>query len=175
MTLQPVQPEADFSTEIDTLGPCRVASPTKYSLFVSDQRRILYDLDAARVAERLQSDCQPVTFEEAGPREQLYFEPDCVKAAVVTCGGLCPGLNDVIRSIVHELYYVYGVRDIKGVRYGYAGLNPIAGWPMIDLTPAVVRNIHEDGGTFLGSSRGPQPSFTGSVMSTRLSQSTEPP
>jgi 6-phosphofructokinase 1 len=79
-----------------------------------------------------------------------------VTAAVVTCGGLCPGLNDVIRSIVHELYFMYGVRQIKGVRFGYAGLNPVSGWPMIDLTPDVVRHIHEDGGSLLGSSRGPQ-------------------
>lgn len=75
----------------------------------------------------------------------------------MTCGGLCPGLNDVIRSIVHTLSYGYGVRIIKGIQYGYAGLNPASKLPLIDLSPDVVRDIHEDGGSCLGSSRGPQP------------------
>ena len=35
----------------------------------------------------------------AGPREKIYFKPEQVKAAIVTCGGLCPGLNDVIRQV----------------------------------------------------------------------------
>jgi 6-phosphofructokinase 1 len=129
----------------------------RYRSFVTDSGRVLYDLDAARIAEKVKQGKKLITFEEAGPRECVFFDPDMVTAAVVTCGGLCPGLNDVIRSIVHELYFMYGVRQIKGVRYGYAGLNPISGWPMIDLTPDVVRYIHEDGGSFLGSSRGPQP------------------
>jgi 6-phosphofructokinase 1 len=157
MTLQPVHPDADFSVAVKTLGPCDLPSPVRYRSFVTDSGRVLYDLDADRIAEKVKQGKKLITFEEAGPRECVFFDPDTVTAAVVTCGGLCPGLNDVIRSIVHELYFMYGVRQIKGVRYGYAGLNPISGWPMIDLTPDVVRYIHEDGGSFLGSSRGPQP------------------
>jgi 6-phosphofructokinase 1 len=157
MTLQPVHPDADFSVEVKSLGPCDKPSPVRYRSFVTDSGRVLYDLDAARIAEKVKQGKKLITFEEAGPRECVFFDPDSVCAAVVTCGGLCPGLNDVIRSIVHELYFMYGVRQIKGVRYGYAGLNPVSGWPMIDLTPDVVRHIHEDGGSLLGSSRGPQP------------------
>jgi len=157
MTLQPVHPDADFSVEVKTLGPCKLSSPVRYRSFVTDSGRVLYDLDAGRIAEKVKQGKKPITFEEAGPRECVFFDPDTVTAAVVTCGGLCPGLNDVIRSIVHELYFMYGVRQIKGVRFGYSGLNPVSGWPMIDLTPDTVRYIHEDGGSFLGSSRGPQP------------------
>jgi len=98
-----------------------------------------------------------MSFEEAGPRDRLFFDPLNARAAIVTCGGLCPGLNDVIRSIVHTLTFGYGVRIIKGIQYGFTGLNPASLLPMIDLTPDVVRTIHENGGTFLGSSRGPQP------------------
>ncbi len=157
MTLQPVHPDADFSVEVKNLGPCRLTSPVRYRSFVTDSGRVLYDLDADRIEAKFKQNQRPITFEEAGPRERVFFDPETVTAAVVTCGGLCPGLNDVIRSIVHELYYMYGVRQIKGVRFGYAGLNPVSGWPMFDLTPDVVRYIHEDGGSFLGSSRGPQP------------------
>jgi 6-phosphofructokinase 1 len=157
MTLQPVHPDADFSVEVKNLGPCKLSSPVRYRSFVTDSGRVLYDLDAERITEKIKQGKKLITFEEAGPRECVFFDPDTVTAAVVTCGGLCPGLNDVIRSIVHELYFMYGVRQIKGVRFGYAGLNPVSGWPMIDLTPDTVRYIHEDGGSFLGSSRGPQP------------------
>jgi 6-phosphofructokinase 1 len=78
-------------------------------------------------------------------------------AAVVTCGGLCPGLNNVVRSLFLELHHNYGVRKILGIRYGYAGLNPAVGLPPCDLTPELVEDIHQEGGTVLGSSRGPQP------------------
>ncbi|MBN2497923.1 MAG: ATP-dependent 6-phosphofructokinase [Deltaproteobacteria bacterium] len=157
MSLQPVLPDADFSTAIESLGECTIASPVKYKRFISDEERVLYDLDHERIRARMQSEGRALAFERAGPRERIYFDPANVKAGIVTCGGLCPGLNDVIRSIVHELTYGYGVRHIKGIRYGYAGLNPAVGLPLIDLTPDMVRSIHEDGGTFLGSSRGPQP------------------
>jgi 6-phosphofructokinase 1 len=157
MTLQPVHPDAEFTVDVKTLGPVAIPSPVRYRSFVTDSGRVLYDLDAERIAEKIRENKKLITFEEAGPREKIFFDPEAVTAAVVTCGGLCPGLNDVIRSIVHELYYMYGVREIKGVRYGYAGLNPVSGWPMIELTPDVVRYIHEDGGSYLGSSRGPQP------------------
>ena len=125
--------------------------------FVDDESRVVYDTAAERVSDRLEKYGQVVAFEEAGPREKLFFDPLNVKAAIVTCGGLCPGTNDVIRSVVHTLFYGYGVRIIKGIQYGYSGLNPESSLPFVDLTPDVVRNIHEHGGTFLGSSRGPQP------------------
>ncbi len=102
--------------------------------------------------------CVPMYFEEAGAREKIYFDPSKVKAAIVTCGGLCPGLNDVIRSIVMELYHGYGVRNTFGVRFGLEGFIPKYKHEFMELTPSSVSNIHTFGGTILGTSRGPQDS-----------------
>ncbi|MBN1654678.1 MAG: ATP-dependent 6-phosphofructokinase [Deltaproteobacteria bacterium] len=146
-----------FNTEIETLGPCTVRSPLRYHRYVSDSDRALYSQNLNNVMAQIKAGHPLISFELAGPREMIFFDPSNVKAAIVTCGGLCPGLNDVIRAIVHELTYMYGVKHIKGVQYGYAGLNPNMGFPLIDLTPNTVKYIHEDGGTILGSSRGPQP------------------
>ena len=93
--------------------------------------------------------------EKAGAREALFFDPVSVKAGVVTCGGLCPGLNDVIRAITMVLWYRYGVQDVLGLRYGYEGLVSQGHQPIV-LTPEVVADIHQDGGSILGTSRGPQ-------------------
>lgn len=95
-------------------------------------------------------------FEKAGPREKIYFNPGNIVAGIVTCGGICPGLNNVIRSLVVELWFHYGVRNILGFRYGYEGLNPEKNLPPIQLDPEVVDEIHDEGGTILGTSRGPQ-------------------
>ena len=92
--------------------------------------------------------------EKAGPRELIYFDPSKVHAGIVTCGGLCPGLNNVIRSAVMTLWYRYGVRRISGIRYGYRGLFPDMRLPVKELNPEVVSDIHRFGGTVLGSSRG---------------------
>ena len=127
MSFQPVDPDARFETRIRTLGPCTVKSPDRYRRFVRDTDRVLYDLDADRVIRKAQANEEIITFERAGPRETLFFEPAHVNAAIVTCGGLCPGLNDVIRAIVDELHYVYGVSRVVGIPFGYAGLNPALG------------------------------------------------
>ncbi len=152
-----MQPEAPFDPTIATLGPRTLASPLPYTRFVADDAKVLYNDDPAQVLSCVQAGRTPVAFELAGPRERVFFDSRNTKAAIVTCGGLCPGLNDVIRAIVHELYFMYGVRNIRGVRYGYAGLNPAMGHAMLELTPERIHGINEDGGTFLGSSRGPQP------------------
>jgi 6-phosphofructokinase 1 len=94
-------------------------------------------------------------FEKAGPRRQLYFDPLRTRAAIVTCGGLCPGLNNVIRSVTRELRRSYGVTSVLGIRGGYRGLDPSRGKPPIELTDELVEDIHRDGGTLLGTSRGP--------------------
>jgi 6-phosphofructokinase 1 len=94
--------------------------------------------------------------ELAGPRQQIYFDASKLKVGIVTCGGLCPGLNDVIRGLVMTLSYGYGVSGIFGFKHGYAGLNPEYSHPVLELTPASVRDIHVNGGTVLGTSRGPQ-------------------
>ena len=109
-----------------------------------------------RACKTLADGTLPPSYELAGPRERIYFDPSKLKCALVTCGGLCPGLNDIIRSIVLELHYGYGVRNISGVRYGLRGFIPRYGYDMMDLTPSEVVNIHERGGVVIGSSRGPQ-------------------
>jgi 6-phosphofructokinase 1 len=94
-------------------------------------------------------------FEKAGSRRKLFFDPPRTRAAIVTCGGLCPGLNNVIRSVTRELRRSYGVTSVLGIRGGYRGLDPSRGKPPIELTEALVEDIHKDGGTILGTSRGP--------------------
>ncbi len=157
MSIQPIEPELELSSHIQTLGHCSVTSPLPYRRFMSDSDLVMYDLDPGRLKARVRDGLEPMAFERAGAREKIYFDPANVKVAIVTCGGLCPGLNDVVRSMVHELYFMYGVRRIKGVRYGWAGLNPSNRLGLLDLDPEVVQGINEDGGSFLGSSRGPQP------------------
>ncbi len=94
-------------------------------------------------------------FEKAGPRRDLFFAPERTRAAIVTCGGLCPGLNNVIRSITRELRFAYGVKTVIGIRGGYRGLDPDRGRPPIELSDELVSDIHHKGGTLLGTSRGP--------------------
>jgi 6-phosphofructokinase 1 len=96
-----------------------------------------------------------ITFERAGPRSRIYFRPEETKAAIVTCGGLCPGLNNVIRSVLLELEFRYGVRDTIGIRYGFAGMDPANGFEPIRITAELVEDIHRNGGSILGTSRGP--------------------
>ncbi len=98
----------------------------------------------------------PAAFTRSGPRPDLAFRPERLGAGVVTCGGLCPGLNDVVRSIVLTLHHHYHVPEILGFRYGYAGLAGVSEEPM-RLTPQVVASVHRQGGTLLGTSRGPHP------------------
>ncbi|MBW2218265.1 MAG: ATP-dependent 6-phosphofructokinase, partial [Deltaproteobacteria bacterium] len=98
----------------------------------------------------------PPAFELAGPRSKIYFDPSKIRCGLVTCGGLCPGLNDIIRAVVLELYYRYGVRNIYGINYGLQGFIPKYGHDVIDLTPTHVERILDMGGSVLGSSRGPQ-------------------
>ena len=100
---------------------------------------------------------QPFSFETAGPRRSLYFDPGKTKCAIVTCGGLCPGLNDVIRAIVLEAYHAYKTPSVLGIRYGLEGFIPSCRHNVMELTPSAVEHIHKFGGTLLGSSRGPQP------------------
>jgi len=112
--------------------------------------------DEVRIPERIEVGADPGhTFELAGPRARLYFEPRRTRAAIVTCGGLCPGLNNVIRSAFFELHHGYGVAEVLGFRGGYSGLDPQNGSEPVVITPQFVDNIHQSGGTILGSSRGP--------------------
>ena len=136
-----------------TLGPATQPSPLPPSRFVDRHSPVLVSPDLADLPERRED--IPV-FEVAGPRSRLFFDPSAISCGIVTCGGLCPGVNDVIRSVVMTLHYSYGVGRILGFRYGYAGIVPASGFEPMVLDPEAVTTIHEEGGTLLGSSRGPQ-------------------
>ena len=142
--------------EVARLGECRIPSPISNFRFVDDNERVLYHADLAEIEKLLKAGAQPSLFEKAGPREKIYFDPSKLKCGIVTCGGLCPGLNVVIRSIVLALHHHYNVQSILGFLYGYEGLSHRYGHTPIQLTPGAVEDIHQKGGTILGSSRGPQ-------------------
>ena len=149
---------------IQKLGTPYIHSPIALSkergksvfTFVNDDTRVLLDISLSHFLEHVQDGSLPLSAEKAGPREHLFFDPKKTRAAIVTCGGLCPGINNVIRSLVMGLHYFYGVTDILGVRYGYEGLIAAHGHDFVTLTPQSVEGIHELGGTVLGSSRGAQ-------------------
>ena len=146
-----------FTCQIETLGECKIASPVRHHEFLKENERIfaLENVDAVkRIARRLGHE---PTFERAGPREKIFHDPTWTRAAIVTAGGLCPGLNNVIKGLVEILTYDYGVKNIFGIRYGYAGLVSEYGYEPMLLDPDKVDTIHELGGTVLGSSRGQQP------------------
>lgn len=146
---------------IQRLGEPRIKSPIALGAtngdgladFVRDDQRVTYGIELS-----LDEAGQPLQerglLEKAGPRELIYFDPSKVHAAIVTCGGLCPGLNNVIRSTVMTLWHRYGVRRISGIRYGYRGFLPELGMPVKELSPDAVSDVHRFGGTMLGSSRG---------------------
>lgn len=124
--------------------------------FVTDEDRIVFDTSLKSFDRCLEEGEAPPSLVKAGPRKELFFQPSYTTAAIVTCGGLCPGINNVIRSLVMGLYYFYGVKRIIGIPYGYQGLSPDNPHPYHNLTPESVRDIHQFGGTILGSSRGQQ-------------------
>ena len=140
---------------IKDLGKASYTSPSfnlGASSFVDDEERVLLDVTYNQNTKIMPD--PEFSFEKAGPRKRMFFEPNNTKAAIITCGGLCPGINDVIRAIVRELYFGYGVHSILGIPYGYNGLINLHKYKPIPLNPEFVDNIHTLGGTVLGSSRG---------------------
>jgi len=146
----------DFT--IKNLGECKFRSPLNISGqkgpglkgYISDEQRVLTSMQG-RSGDTID---RQSSFEVAGPREKIFFKPAYTKAAIVTCGGLCPGINCVIRSLVAQLYAQYGIKNIVGFRFGYQGFNPIYNHDIVQLEPSNVQSIHREAGTFLGSSRG---------------------
>jgi 6-phosphofructokinase 1 len=139
---------------IESLGEATLASPIERSEkfgFVSDAERLAFDPRLG--AARSDANAESKSFELAGPRARIYFNPPKTRAAIVTCGGLCPGINAVVRGIVLQLWYRYNCRDILGIRYGFSGMAPGAE-PPVELDPEFVADIHLRGGTVLGTSRG---------------------
>jgi len=149
---------------VRTLGPCRVDSPLASTLMsrqttqhsVEEEDRILFDDTVALASLHGVPIDQLPSLEPGGPRKKIYFDPAKTRVGIVTCGGLCPGLNDVIRGLVLELSRHYGVTRIVGFRNGYRGMIPSYGDDVVDLTPENVSQIDDEGGTILGTSRGGQ-------------------
>src|SRR4029453_10797192 len=128
-------------TQTPTLGEARFASTQSHT--VSDD---------IRIPERIEVGADPgIQFELAGPRAKLFFDAKQTRAGIVTCGGLCPGLNHVIRSLFLELHYGYGVAEVLGFRGGYSGLDPANGVAPVAITCDFVHGIHQQGGTILRS------------------------
>ncbi|MGH3935748.1 MAG: ATP-dependent 6-phosphofructokinase [Pseudonocardiaceae bacterium] len=152
----------DLSIKI--LGQARIESPLAARLaarqttehYVDEDDRVLLDDTLSMVRARRGSIGDLPSFEPAGPRRKIFFDPSKTRAGIVTCGGLCPGLNDVIRGLVRNLTYHYGVPRVVGFRNGYQGFIASYRYDVVDLTPQSVRDINVDGGTVLGTSRGPQ-------------------
>lgn len=150
-------------TEIRTLGNPQFTSPLANMIsespcpaFINDNDRVLVNTDAAAISEMLSKGEIPPSFELAGPRGKIFFDPEKTACGLVTCGGLCPGLNDIIRAIVLELFYRYGVKSIYGFRYGLQGFIPEYSHEPVALQPENVGGILNLGGSILGSSRGSQ-------------------
>jgi 6-phosphofructokinase 1 len=156
-----------IDTAIPTLGEAKVESPIHAApmfdregrlvekKYVADMDRVLV-YDSMNYLEQLPPGEVPKSFEMAGPRAKIFFDPYKLHCAIATCGGLCPGTNNVIRAIVLELYHLYHVRHIYGVRYGLQGFIPRYGHDLVEFTPQSVVDIDSFGGTILASSRGPQ-------------------
>jgi len=150
-----------FDFTVERLGECNIKSPiamaTRHGAgianYVTDDQFIRKDT-LVTTGDSEEPAGEPQIMERAGPREMIYFNPAHVHAGIVSCGGLCPGINDVIRAVVRCLWYRYGVRRISGFSYGYKGFLPELQFPVVPLNPEVVDDIHKLGGTFLGSARG---------------------
>lgn len=152
--MEPITPTQCLA---EKLGEAKIPSPLPFGRFVPEGTQLTMHISQDMLEE---SDLEPqyYNFEEAGPREKIYFDPSKTKCAIVTCGGLCPGINDVIRSIVMEACFQYKISSVLGIRYGLQGFIPQYRHEVWELTPENVSDIHEFGGTILGSSRGHQSS-----------------
>ncbi len=155
--MQPAETICQEDLLISTLGDRKFDSPLGPRRFTPDNHRVLFDI----VFEQNESGdptCPPIVgFEKSGPREKIYFDPAKSKAAIITCGGLCPGLNNVVRQLYYTLHAAYGVPEVYGIKHGYKGLvSKDAHLQPILLDDEITELIHHQGGTILGTSRGPQ-------------------
>ncbi len=147
---------------IKDLGPCRIVSPIAELLgekamhYVGEADKVLLDDRLSNLGTNRVLIAEMPAFELAGPRNRIFYDLTTLRCGIVTCGGLCPGLNNVIRGIVVELQRSYGVRDIVGFRYGYEGFVQSYGHEPMPLDIDAVARIHQMGGTMLGTSRGRQ-------------------
>ncbi|MGN0847204.1 MAG: ATP-dependent 6-phosphofructokinase [Kiritimatiellia bacterium] len=148
---------AAYPFDVDTLGECKIPSPVRHHAFIPEGGRV-YMEESVPLLRLLQEKLgHEPSFERAGPHEKIYHDPAWTRVGILTAGGLCPGLNNVIKGLVEILSFDYGIKTIYGIRYGYAGLTPRGGQEPLLLNPDEVDTIHEIGGTILGSARGQQP------------------
>ena len=131
----------DFT--IQRLGDCRIDSPMTGVRFQDDAERMTYLTDVGEIQRLCREGKELPSLELAGPRKRIFHDPAGLACGIVTCGGLCPGLNDVIRSIVLSLYHHYGVKKVYGFRFGYEGLVRRYGHTPLELTPDTVNRINE--------------------------------
>ena len=146
----------NFNFEIQKLGEASHANPSSQEILIEDSERIIFSSQLKNLNHQLKTCKKLPAFEKAGARQKIFHHPEATRAAIITCGGLCPGLNNVIKGLVNVLEQDYGVRDILGIRYGYKGLTKKSTHEPIPLNSAVVDEINKQGGTILGSSRGNQ-------------------
>ena len=146
-----------YSFDIDTLGECKIPSPVRHHAFVREGERVNMTESVPLLKLLTERLGREPSFERAGPHEKIFHDPSWTRVGILTAGGLCPGLNNVIKGLVEILSFDYGIKTIYGIRFGYAGLIPRFGYEPVMLNPDVVDTIHELGGTVLGSSRGQQP------------------
>ena len=151
-----VQNPADYNFEIERLGPCKIPSPIRNPVFVAEDARMLLTSDTAILKRCIEKGLPLPSFEVSGPHEKIFHDPAWSRAAILTAGGLCPGLNHVIKGLVEILSFDYGIRTIYGIRYGDRGLAARHSLSPMRLDSEVVDTIHTLGGTILGSSRGQQ-------------------
>ena len=145
-----------FNFEIQQLGEAIHANPSSREIFIDNAEKIVFSSQIKNLNHQLKICNQLPAFEKAGARKQIFHNPKSTRAAIITCGGLCPGLNNVIKGLVNVLEKDYGVKNIVGIRYGYKGLTKASNHEPIQLNSTVVDQIHKQGGTILGSSRGNQ-------------------
>jgi 6-phosphofructokinase 1 len=155
---------AEYSLNVETLGPCKIESPVRNRDFIEDDERILLTENVQYLQQATERLGLTPSFERAGPHRKIFHDPAWSRVGIVTAGGLCPGLNHVIKGLTEILMFDYGIKTIYGIRYGYAGLIPRYGYEPIMLNTDNVDTIHELGGTMLGSSRGKQD--TGELVDT---------
>jgi 6-phosphofructokinase 1 len=142
--------------KITRLGIAEINSPLNHCSFIPENSRILYSAKPEALEDELKKFSSYIAFEHAGSKAKIFHNPKTSKAAIITAGGLCPGLNNVIKDLVGTLMESYGIPEVLGIRYGYRGLAPQYKLKPVQLTPENVDDIHTDGGTILGSSRGNQ-------------------
>ena len=146
----------NFNFEIQKLGEAANVNPSSQEIFIEDSERIIFSSQVKNLNHQLKTCKNLPAFEKAGARKKIFHHPESTRAAIITCGGLCPGLNNVIKGLVNVLEQDYGVKEIIGIRYGYKGLTEKSKHEPMQLNSSVVDQIHKQGGTILGSSRGNQ-------------------